>query len=51
VFGGLFGYFAGERLGALRLFGAAVILAGIAMSELTPVARSKPTKPATSAPH
>ena len=36
VFGGLFGYFAGERLGALRLFGAAVILAGIAMSELTP---------------
>jgi drug/metabolite transporter (DMT)-like permease len=36
VFGGLFGYFAGERLDALQLLGAMVIVAGIAISELTP---------------
>ncbi len=36
VFGGLFGYLHGDRLDALQLFGAAVILAGIGISELTP---------------
>jgi drug/metabolite transporter (DMT)-like permease len=50
VFGGLFGYLAGERLGALRLFGAAVVLAGIAMSELTP-RRPLEADRAGSAPH
>lgn len=36
VFAGIFGYFAGERLGLLRLSGAAIILGGIALAELAP---------------
>jgi drug/metabolite transporter (DMT)-like permease len=34
VFAGIAGYLTGERLGAIRLVGAAVILVGIAVSEL-----------------
>jgi drug/metabolite transporter (DMT)-like permease len=34
VFAGIVGYLAGERLGALKLTGAAIILVGIAISEL-----------------
>jgi drug/metabolite transporter (DMT)-like permease len=36
VFAGIAGYVNGERLGAVELVGAAVILAGIAISELVP---------------
>jgi drug/metabolite transporter (DMT)-like permease len=36
VFAGIFGYGAGERLGALGIAGAGVILAGIAVAELAP---------------
>lgn len=36
VFAGIAGYLAGERLGAVRLTGAAVILVGIAIAELHP---------------
>jgi drug/metabolite transporter (DMT)-like permease len=36
VFAGIFGYLAGERLGLLRLTGAAIILGGIALAELAP---------------
>ena len=36
VFAGVAGYVNGERLGAVELLGAAVILAGIAVSELVP---------------
>jgi len=39
VFAGIVGYFAGERLGAVRLTGAAIILVGIAIAELAPDAR------------
>jgi drug/metabolite transporter (DMT)-like permease len=40
VFAGIAGYFTGERLGAVRLLGAAVILVGIAVSELGSASRS-----------
>jgi drug/metabolite transporter (DMT)-like permease len=36
VFAGIAGYIAGERLGAVKLAGAAVILVGIAIAELRP---------------
>ena len=36
VFAGVFGYLAGDRLGALKLTGAAIILVGIALAELAP---------------
>ena len=36
VFAGIAGYAAGERLGAVKLAGAAVILVGIAVAELAP---------------
>jgi drug/metabolite transporter (DMT)-like permease len=36
VFAGIFGYAAGERLGALKLAGAVVILGGIAIAEVAP---------------
>jgi len=36
VFAGMVGFAAGERLGAVKLAGAAVILAGIAVAELAP---------------
>jgi drug/metabolite transporter (DMT)-like permease len=36
VFAGIAGYVAGERLGAVKLVGAAVILSGIAIAELRP---------------
>jgi drug/metabolite transporter (DMT)-like permease len=39
VFAGIAGYFTGERLGAVRLAGAAVILVGIAVSELGSASR------------
>ncbi|HEX6311280.1 MAG TPA: DMT family transporter [Acidimicrobiia bacterium] len=39
VFAGVAGYVAGERLGAVKLTGAAVILVGIAIAELVPDAR------------
>jgi drug/metabolite transporter (DMT)-like permease len=46
VFAGIAGYLTGERLGAVRLVGAAVILAGIAVSEFGSASRdtSRPTK-------
>jgi drug/metabolite transporter (DMT)-like permease len=43
VFAGVAGYLSGERLGAVRLVGAAVILAGIAVAELA--GRRVPTGP------
>jgi len=43
VFAGVAGYVSGERLGAVRLAGAAVILAGIAVAELA--GRRVPTGP------
>jgi drug/metabolite transporter (DMT)-like permease len=43
VFAGVAGYASGERLGALRLAGAAVILAGIAVAELA--GRGAPVRP------
>ena len=43
VFAGIAGYVNGERLGAVKLVGAAVILSGIAVSELA--ARGAPTRP------
>jgi drug/metabolite transporter (DMT)-like permease len=36
VFAGIAGYVNGERLGAVEILGAAVILAGIAVAELGP---------------
>jgi drug/metabolite transporter (DMT)-like permease len=36
VFAGIIGYWNGEDLGAVKLFGAAVILVGIAIAELAP---------------
>jgi drug/metabolite transporter (DMT)-like permease len=39
VFAGIAGYLAGERLGPLKLTGAAIILVGIAVAELAPDAR------------
>jgi drug/metabolite transporter (DMT)-like permease len=39
VFAGIAGYVNGERLGALRLTGAAIILAGIAVSEIGSASR------------
>jgi drug/metabolite transporter (DMT)-like permease len=43
VFAGIAGYANGERLGAVKLVGAAVILTGIAVSELA--ARGAPARP------
>ena len=43
VFAGIAGYASGERLGAVRLAGAAVILAGIAVAELS--GRREPVRP------
>jgi drug/metabolite transporter (DMT)-like permease len=43
VFAGIAGYASGERLGAVKLVGAAVILTGIAVSELA--ARGAPARP------
>jgi len=37
VFAGVAGYVSGERLGAVKLTGAAVILAGIAIAEMVPL--------------
>jgi drug/metabolite transporter (DMT)-like permease len=37
VFAGVAGYLSGERLGAVKLTGAAVILAGIAIAEVAPL--------------
>jgi len=45
VFAGIAGYLTGERLGAIRLVGAAVILVGIAVSELGSASRDS-TRPA-----
>jgi drug/metabolite transporter (DMT)-like permease len=39
VFAGIAGYLNGERLGALRIAGAAVILVGIAVSEIGAASR------------
>ena len=39
VFAGIAGYITGERLGALRIAGAAVILVGIAVSEIGAASR------------
>ena len=47
VFAGIAGYVNGERLGAVELAGAAMILAGIAISELGPGASTP--RPTTSA--
>jgi drug/metabolite transporter (DMT)-like permease len=40
VFAALFGYVAGERLGAIALVGAGLIMAGVLLSELGPWPRT-----------
>jgi drug/metabolite transporter (DMT)-like permease len=50
VFAALAGYVNGERLGAVELAGAAVILAGIALSELGPGRATLP-RPEVAEPH
>ena len=45
MFAGIAGYLTGERLGAINLVGAAVILVGIAVSELGSASRdSRPAE-------
>lgn len=50
VFAAVAGYVNGERLGAVELLGAVVILAGIALSELAP-GRAELPAPETTEPH
>jgi drug/metabolite transporter (DMT)-like permease len=45
VFAGIAGYFSGERLSALELTGAGVILAGIAVAELAATSRARRDRP------
>jgi drug/metabolite transporter (DMT)-like permease len=45
VFAGIAGYFNGERLGAVALTGAGVILAGIAVAELAATSRARRDRP------
>ena len=48
VFAGIAGYVSGERLTALELTGAAVILAGIAVAELAATSRARRDRPGSS---